>query len=55
VAAGLSPGLVSAARAFAVTGGAFVPDPERAAVAEQRFQLYRELYGALRPISEGLG
>lgn len=54
VAAGVLPDLAAATRALTVAGSDIAPDPARAAVAEERFARYRELYGALRPLHHAM-
>lgn len=54
VAAGLLPDLGAATRALTVVERDYAPDPARAAVAERRFALYRELYAALTPINRAM-
>jgi xylulokinase len=54
VAAGVLPDLAAATRALTVAGADIAPDPARAAVAEERFARYRELYGALRPLHHAM-
>jgi xylulokinase len=50
VACGLLDDIVSATRDLTVAEQDFDPDPARAAIAEERFAWYRDLYGALRPL-----
>jgi xylulokinase len=54
VASGLQGDLVAATRALVTTDGQFDPDPARAAIADDRFARYRDLYGALRPLHHAL-
>jgi xylulokinase len=50
VASGQMGDLVAATRALTVEEADILPDPARAAIAEERFARYRELYAALRPL-----
>lgn len=52
--AGLMPDLAAAARRLVREDRRFDPRPEAAAVAEERFALYRELYTQLRPVNAAL-
>lgn len=54
VAAGLIPDLARAADALVPVDRMFEPAPERVALAERRFSLWRELYAQIRPINAGL-
>jgi xylulokinase len=54
VASGLVGDLVAATRELVTTDREFAPDPARAAIAEERFDRYRALYGALRPLHHAL-
>lgn len=54
VAAGLIPDLASAATALVPVDHVFEPDPAGAALADRRFDLWRELYARVRPINAGL-
>jgi xylulokinase len=54
VAAGRLGDLVTATRALTVEEGDILPDPARAAIAEERFARYRELYAALRPLHHAM-
>jgi sugar (pentulose or hexulose) kinase len=54
VASGQIGDLVAATRALTVEEADILPDPARAAIAEERFARYRELYAALRPLHHGM-
>ncbi|MCC7321881.1 MAG: carbohydrate kinase [Rubellimicrobium sp.] len=54
VAAGIVPDLAAAAAALVPVDRLFEPDPERMALADRRFALWRELYAQVRPINAGL-
>lgn len=54
VAGGLLGDLVAATRALVTGEGQFDPDPDRAAVAGERFARYQDLYGSLRPLHHEL-
>jgi xylulokinase len=54
VACGVVGDLVTATRALVTTEREFEPDPARAAIAEERFDRYSALYGALRPLHHAL-
>jgi xylulokinase len=54
VAAGRLGDLVAATRSLTVEEAEILPDPGRAAIAEERFGRYRELYAALRPLHHGM-
>lgn len=52
---GLMADLATAAGALVQTDRVFAPRPEAAARAERRFLIWRDIYGALRPIHHALG
>jgi xylulokinase len=54
VAAGRLGDLVTATRALTLEEGDILPDPTRAAIADERFARYRELYAALRPLHHAM-
>jgi xylulokinase len=54
VACGLVGDLAAATRALVTAERRFDPDPGRVAVADERFALYRGLYGSLRPVHHRL-
>jgi xylulokinase len=55
VGSGALPDLAAAAGALAREDRTFEPDAAGAALASERFELFRELYGQLRPINARLG
>ena len=54
VASGHKPSLARATSALTSIERAFEPEAETTVIAEKRFAAYRDLYGALRPVTDQL-
>ena len=55
VGAGVYPDVTAAVEAAVATSGTVEPNPEATKAYDQGYEVYRTLYGALRPAFDALG